>query len=117
MTQVGAKNFSPVQRWLGRQGGRSAQGVGANRRFALTGAGYVAGEGEWPGHGLAWNGECKARSVQARVLCLAMCWKVMECGRIVRTLPEEKTALVGKGVLLQWAVAPTDELQCQVPAP
>jgi hypothetical protein len=27
--------------------------------------------------------------------------KIMECGRIIRTLPVEKKALAGKGVLLQ----------------
>ena len=36
--------------------------------------------------------------------------KSMECGSIIRTLPVEKKALAGEGVLRHWAVAPNMRL-------
>jgi hypothetical protein len=47
----------------------------------------------------------KRREGQRMFWLLHIAWrcavKIMECGRIIRTLPVEKKALAGKGVLLQ----------------
>ena len=78
--------------------------------FARLWAGYVAGEDDLPAMALP------AVVREGRRVFWPLCFacrcaiKVMECGSIVCTLPEEKRALAGKGVLRQWAVAPNKRL-------
>ena len=84
---------------LAREAGRRR--MSAPGRVPGLGAGYVAGEGDLPGHGLA----CKEAEGQRMFWRLHFAWrcaiKIMECGSIIRALPVEKKALAGKGVLLQ----------------
>jgi len=65
------------------------------------GAGYVAGEGDLPGMALP----AKRREGEQMFGLLRFAWrcaiKIMACGSIIRTLPVEKKALAGMGVLLQ----------------
>jgi hypothetical protein len=56
----------------------------------------------------------KGREGQRMFGLLHFAWrcaiKIMACGSIMRTLPVEKKALAGMGVLRQWAVAPNKRL-------
>jgi len=75
--------------------------------FARLWAGYVAGEGDLPAAALpAVVREGRRVFWPLCFACRCAIIRVMERGSIVCTLPEEKRSLAGKGVLLQWAVAP-----------
>jgi hypothetical protein len=81
--------------------------MSAPGRVPGFGAGYVAGEGDLPAVALpAVVREGRRVFWPLCFACRCAIIRVMERGSIVCTLPEEKRALAGKGVLLQWAVAP-----------
>ena len=97
------------------QGGRPA-GVAGRRRASVGGrfsglwAGYLACEGDLPAVALPAVAH-EGRRVFWRLRFACCCAiNIMECGSIVRALPAEEKASVGKGVLFRRAVAPNKRL-------